>query len=181
MRVLILIEGGKYAYLGTAYYMCPHTTYYICVLVLLLSVSSYSLRVASMHISVLPLHVSSYYCCICMRVLLLIAGGKYAALGTAYYMCPHIPIICVLVLLLSVSSYSLRVASMHISVLPPHVSSYDLLCMCPHTTYYIYVSSYYCYMCAHTDCMCPHTTYYMCVLIRPIICVRILLLHVCSY
>ena len=91
---------------------------YIVVLVLRTSlVAAESVRALEARLcsrALLPtLCVSSYLGGVC--VLVLIAGGKY---GTTYYICVLIrPTICVLILLLYVSSCSWRVASMQASTL----------------------------------------------------------------
>jgi hypothetical protein len=121
--------------------MCPHTHYYICVLiftticVLILTticVSSYS---------------SSYSICVyksSKRVLILLHVCPhptiYVSSYSVLYMCPHTPH-----------------PTLYVSTNNQSVSSYYymcvlilliLLCMCPHTA--IYMSSYYLHLCPHT-------------------------------
>ncbi len=85
------IQSGTSAWYQCSYYGC------ICVLVLLLCVSPYSLRVASMQGSVLPTSMQgSVLPTICVLIR---------------------PTICVLILVPAVSSHSLRVASMQASTL----------------------------------------------------------------
>ena len=125
------------------YCMCPHTTAYTTVCVLILP-----------HIL---LYVSSLRTPCRCRIYLsnLFFYFIFSAIGAS----PRLPLLSSRPLLASLLLASLPTGSAYTSV---YVSAY--YCMCPHPT--VFVSSYYCVPSCYS--MCPHTT--ICVLILLYVC-----------